>query len=108
MTSASPSFRPGPPGGLRLACELVVPLNWKKKGIRKIALDRQFARTPYAVAFKRLDATFILVTLHVHWGSKSSEDLKCRAKELESIATCLKQWATGGQTLRRACGQDRG
>jgi endonuclease/exonuclease/phosphatase family metal-dependent hydrolase len=77
-----------------LACELVVPLNWRKQGIRKIALDRQFARTPYAVAFRRLDATFILVTLHVHWGSKSSEEMTRRAKELESIAAWLKDWAS--------------
>jgi hypothetical protein len=43
-----------------LACELVVPLNWTTKsrpktGIPAVALDRQFARAPYAVAFKRLD-----------------------------------------------------
>jgi endonuclease/exonuclease/phosphatase family metal-dependent hydrolase len=76
-----------------LACELVVPLNWRKKGVRAISLDRQFARTPYAVAFKRLGATFILVTLHVYWGSKSSQDIRERARELESVATWLKGWA---------------
>lgn len=77
-----------------LACELVVPLNWRKRGVRAVTLDRQFARTPYAVAFKRLDATFILVTLHVYWGSKSSQDLGERARELESVATWLKSWAS--------------
>jgi endonuclease/exonuclease/phosphatase family metal-dependent hydrolase len=76
-----------------LACELVVPLNWRKKGVRAVSLDRQFARTPYAVAFKRLGATFILVTLHVHWGSKSAQDISERARELESVATWLKGWA---------------
>lgn len=76
-----------------LACELVVPLNWRKQGVRPITLDRQFARTPYAVAFKRLDATFILVTLHVYWGSKSSQHIAERARELESVATWLKSWA---------------
>ena len=43
-----------------LACELVVPYSWSKSnrpktGIAAIALDRQFARTPYAVSFKRRD-----------------------------------------------------
>ncbi|HEX8050010.1 MAG TPA: endonuclease/exonuclease/phosphatase family protein [Solirubrobacterales bacterium] len=81
-----------------LACELVVPLNWstKKKpktGISQLALDRQFARTPYAVAFKRGDATFILVTLHVIWSGTSEDDIAERAKELSSIATWLRSWA---------------
>ena len=60
-----------------LACELVVPYSWSKAkrpktGIAAIALDRQFARTPYAVSFKRRSAIFTLVTLHVYWGSKST------------------------------------
>jgi endonuclease/exonuclease/phosphatase family metal-dependent hydrolase len=81
-----------------LACELVVPYSWSpakrpNKGIPSIALHRQFARTPYAVAFKRRDATFVLVTLHVYWGSKSSQDIAERSDELRSIATWLKEWA---------------
>lgn len=81
-----------------LACELVVPLNWstKKKpktGIPQIALQRQFARTPYAVAFKRGDATFILITLHVIWSGTKAADLEERTKELSSIATWLRSWA---------------
>jgi endonuclease/exonuclease/phosphatase family metal-dependent hydrolase len=81
-----------------LACELVVPFNWTKKkrpktGIAQIALDRQFARTPYAVAFKRLDATFILVTLHVIWGGTTQQAIGERAKELTAIATWLRSWA---------------
>jgi endonuclease/exonuclease/phosphatase family metal-dependent hydrolase len=81
-----------------LACELVVPLNWTTKrkpktGISQLALDRQFARTPYAVAFKRGDATFILVTLHVIWSGSGKGDLAERAKELGSIATWLRSWA---------------
>lgn len=80
-----------------LACELVVPLNWttKKKpksGIPQIALQRQFARTPYAVAFKRGDSTFILVTLHVIWGS-GEQAIPERIEELSSIATWLRSWA---------------
>jgi endonuclease/exonuclease/phosphatase family metal-dependent hydrolase len=81
-----------------LACELVVPLNWstKKKpktGIPQVALDRQFARTPYAVAFKRGGATFILITLHVIWSGSGEADLGERIKELSSIATWLRSWA---------------
>jgi endonuclease/exonuclease/phosphatase family metal-dependent hydrolase len=80
-----------------LACELVVPLNWTKKrkpkeGIDQLALQRQFARTPYAVAFKRGDSTFILVTLHVIWG-KGSQAIPERIEELSSIATWLRSWA---------------
>lgn len=81
-----------------LACELVVPLNWstKKKpktGIPQIALQRQFARTPYAVAFKRGGATFILITLHVIWSGSTAGDLEEREKELSSIAAWLRSWA---------------
>ena len=54
---------------------------------------REARRSPYAIAFKRLDATFILVTLHVYWGSKSSQDIGQRARELESVATWLGSWA---------------
>jgi endonuclease/exonuclease/phosphatase family metal-dependent hydrolase len=81
-----------------LACELVVPYSWSpekrpKTGIPSIALKRQFARTPYAVAFKRLDATFILVTLHVYWGAKSGLGVVERGRELSAIATWLREWA---------------
>ena len=86
-----------------LACELVVPYSWRpsnrpKTGIPGIALERQFARTPYAVSFKRRDAIFTLVTLHVYWGSKSGQDVAERAKELSSIATWLKEWARDPDT----------
>ncbi|HEU5106368.1 MAG TPA: endonuclease/exonuclease/phosphatase family protein [Solirubrobacterales bacterium] len=80
-----------------LACELVVPLNWTKKkkpkaGIDQIALQRQFARTPYAVAFKKGNCTFILVTLHVIWGT-GPQAIPERTEELSSIATWLRSWA---------------
>jgi endonuclease/exonuclease/phosphatase family metal-dependent hydrolase len=81
-----------------LACELVVPLNWTtdkkpKNGIPKLALQRQFARTPYAVAFKRGDSTFILVTLHVIWGGTDKAAIGERVNELSSIASWLRSWA---------------
>ncbi len=53
------------------------------------ALDRQFARTPYAVSFRSGSKTFILVTLHVLWG-KSPGD---RTGELRGIAQWLAGWA---------------
>ncbi|MGH3042558.1 MAG: hypothetical protein ACRDNG_12620, partial [Gaiellaceae bacterium] len=78
-----------------LACELVVPYSWSKAkrpktGVPAGALDRQFARTPYAVSFKRRSAIF---TLHVYWGSTSAQDVAERVRELSSIASWLKAWA---------------
>ncbi|MDX1746729.1 MAG: endonuclease/exonuclease/phosphatase family protein, partial [Halobacteriales archaeon] len=53
------------------------------------ALQRQFARTPYAVAFECAGETFILVTLHVLWGDSADE----RTPELRAIAEWLDDWA---------------
>tara|TARA_R110002074_G_scaffold197610_17_gene365072 strand:- start:13436 stop:14398 length:963 start_codon:yes stop_codon:yes gene_type:complete len=72
-----------------LACELVVPNEWTK-GITDNALAEQFVRTPYAVSFRSNDQTFILVTLHIKYGKKSSE----RIKELKGIAEWLADWAS--------------
>jgi endonuclease/exonuclease/phosphatase family metal-dependent hydrolase len=81
-----------------LACELVVPLNWTKEknqktGIEQAALGRQFARTPYAVEFKRKDSTFVLVTLHVDWAGTSDQAEGEREEELTAIARWLRAWA---------------
>lgn len=70
-----------------LACELVVP---EEDDIETDAFTRQFARTPYAVAFQSAGHTFILVTLHVLYG-EGPED---RLPELKAIAEWLKEWAT--------------
>jgi endonuclease/exonuclease/phosphatase family metal-dependent hydrolase len=70
-----------------LACELVVP----KEQLDKIgpdALNKQFARTPYAVSFRSAGKTFILVTLHVIYGN-----IVDRVPELKAIAEWLAQWA---------------
>lgn len=64
-----------------LACELVVPPEWLPE-IGEDALRHQFVRTPYAVSFRRKDATFILVTLHVDYGDSSAD----RIPELKGIA----------------------
>ncbi len=71
-----------------LACELVVPEEWLSD-IDEDALQRQFARTPYAVSFRCGDKTFILVTLHVIWGRGAAD----RAPELAAIARWLAEWA---------------
>lgn len=71
-----------------LAGELVVPNEWTKTASQE-ALTEQFVRTPYAVSFKSNDQTFILVTLHILYGKKSSD----RIKELKGIAKWLSDWA---------------
>lgn len=71
-----------------LAAELVVPPEWLAE-VGENALQRQFARTPYAVSFRAGDTTFILVTLHVIYGQSSST----RIPELEAIARWMADWA---------------
>lgn len=70
-----------------LAAELVVPT--EEPGIREGAFDRQFARTPYAVSFDAGGTEFILVTLHVLYGSRPSD----RLPELKAISEWLADWA---------------
>jgi hypothetical protein len=53
------------------------------------ALDRQFARTPYAVSFLSSRQTFILVTLDVNYGKQAAD----RVPELKAIADWLAAWA---------------
>jgi endonuclease/exonuclease/phosphatase family metal-dependent hydrolase len=65
-----------------LACELV-------PAVTSAVLDRQFARTPYAVSFLGSGQTFTLVTLHVNYGTKPAD----RAPELTAIARWLADWA---------------
>jgi len=73
-----------------LAAELVVPEDELKKGrIDEGALQEQFVRTPYAVSFLSGGQTFILVTLHVKYGSGAAE----RTGELKGIARWLSDWA---------------
>ena len=71
-----------------LACELVVPQEWLDE-IKGDALQRQFARTPYAVSFQAGSATFVLVTLHVDYGDDSAD----RIPELKGIARWMRAWA---------------
>ena len=71
-----------------LAGEIVVPqerLDRTDPG----ALRQQFARTPYAVSFRREKATFILVTLHILFGAADEN----RIPELNEIADIFGDWA---------------
>jgi len=71
-----------------LASELVVPQE-QLSAIAPDALDKQFARTPYAVSFRSGTKTFILVTLHVVYGDNAAT----RIPELKAIAQWLSDWA---------------
>ena len=70
-----------------LAGELVVSLE-ADTPIEATDLDRQFARTPYAVSFLAESQAFTLATLHVLYG-KAPPD---RVAELKEIATWLAEW----------------
>ena len=71
-----------------LACELVVPQE-QLQNIAPDALQRQFARTPYAVGFRSAGSTFVLVTLHILFGSNAKQ----RIPELKAIANWMSDWA---------------
>lgn len=71
-----------------LAGELVVP-DEELTSVEPDALQRQFARTPYAVSFRCGDETFILVTLHVLYGKSATQ----RTPELRAIAKWFDEWA---------------
>ncbi|MEU6378804.1 endonuclease/exonuclease/phosphatase family protein [Streptomyces sp. NPDC046909] len=71
-----------------LACELVVPIE-EDAGVPEAGLERQFARTPYAVSFFSQGQTFTLVTLHVLFGDQAAD----RVPELRAIAEWLASWA---------------
>jgi hypothetical protein len=64
-----------------MAGEIVIPEDFESM-IPSGALDRQFARTPYAVSFKAGRETFTLVSLHVDYGASSAG----RIPELKGIA----------------------
>jgi hypothetical protein len=70
-----------------LACELVLSdEDLKVKGAGELV--HQFARTPYAVSFVSAGQTFILVTLHITWGTVPDD----RLPELRGIAKWMADW----------------
>jgi len=73
-----------------LACELVVAA--EEAGIGEGELQKQFARTPYAVSFASDRSGFTLVTLHVLYGQAPQD----RVPELKGIARWLAKWAKEG------------
>lgn len=70
-----------------LACEIVVDDAYLKDRSRSL-LEKQFARTPYAVGFQSLHKRFTLVSLHILWGDDESE----RVAELQAIADWMYEW----------------
>jgi hypothetical protein len=70
-----------------LAGELVVALE-EETDVTATDLERQFARTPYAVSFTTGRVELTLVVLHVLWGENEAE----RVPELRDIATWLADW----------------
>jgi endonuclease/exonuclease/phosphatase family metal-dependent hydrolase len=72
-----------------LACELVVPPEWQKEGTGQHTLREQFARTPYAVSFRRGGSTFVLVTLHIIYGHTEAD----RLPEIQGIADWMADWS---------------
>ncbi len=73
-----------------LACEIVIPddILDKNKVLNSNSLQRQFARTPYGVSFAVGKDTFVLLTLHVLFGTPAN-----RIPELRAIADWIKDWA---------------
>ena len=71
-----------------LACELVLPTEWLTE-VSPDAMTSQFARTPYAASFVAGNNTFILVTLHVLYGSNPAG----RIPELKGLARWMSAWA---------------
>ena len=73
-----------------LAAEIVIPQEVIDSTVLTHgALQKQFARTPYAVSFQSAGQTFILVTLHLIYGADASD----RTPELAAIAQWLADWA---------------
>lgn len=71
-----------------LAAELVVSPELLAADVAEGAMQRQFARTPYAVGFRSGAQTFVLTTAHVIFGEP--ED---RVPELTALAEWMADWS---------------
>ena len=71
-----------------LAGEIVLPPEWGTQALE------QFARSPYAVSFRSGDEAFILVTVHIRYGSGDPEE---RVPELEAFADWIARWSHDDQ-----------
>jgi len=67
----------------KMACEIVLPKEKLLDG------GLQFARTPYCISFQASWFKFILTTVHIYYGSTSSEDMKKREKEIDMLTSVL-------------------
>ena len=81
-----------------LVGELVIP-DEELKGAEAIT-ERQFARTPYTVSFRRLDKGFTLVTLHVYYATKSTPEK--RTPELKWTSAWLRDNAEDPDEFNRS------
>ena len=81
-----------------LVGEIVLPAS--ADGVVIGALDRQFARTPYAVSFAAGEKAFTLVTLHALYGA-SKADKERRRDELQAIAQWLADRADDPDAFNR-------
>lgn len=59
----------------------------------QIETDRQFARTPFFVAFQAGWFRFNLATVHIYYGSDSGAELQRRIEEIQAIAKALSKRA---------------
>jgi endonuclease/exonuclease/phosphatase family metal-dependent hydrolase len=81
-----------------LVGEVVLPAD--VKGVVQGALDRQFARTPYAVSFAADPHAFTLITLHTLYGTSKADKLR-RRDELQAIAEWLADLADDADDFNR-------
>jgi endonuclease/exonuclease/phosphatase family metal-dependent hydrolase len=81
-----------------LVGEIVLPAD--VNGVVTGALDRQFARTPYAVSFAADPKAFTLVTLHTLYGTSKADKLR-RRDELAAIAQWLADMADDADDFNR-------
>ncbi|HSF81894.1 MAG TPA: endonuclease/exonuclease/phosphatase family protein [Anaerolineales bacterium] len=72
---------------LKIAGEIVLP------EARLIGKEKQFARTPFLVAFQSGWFKFMICTVHIYYGSDSGAQLQRRVDEIEAIAKFLSKRA---------------
>ena len=70
-----------------IAGEIVLPET------KLIAGKRQFARTPYLVAFQSGWFKFMLCTIHIYYGGKAGEKFERRVKEIKQISKFISKRA---------------
>lgn len=67
----------------KIAGEVVLPMN------KLVSGERQFARTPFIVAFQSGWFKFVICTVHIYYGRESGEKLERRIDEIDAIAKFL-------------------